>query len=63
MDKQGVVSGEAGMFVTPHDMAKLGYLYLRDGVWDGRRIIPSAWVERARKGSVTTSFGRYANLW
>ena len=62
IDKQGVVSGEAGMFVTPHDMAKLGYLYLRDGVWDGRRLIPSAWVERARNGSVTTSFGKYANL-
>ena len=63
IDKQGIVTGEAGMFLTPHDMAKLGYLYLRDGVWDGKRIIPSAWVERARKGEVTTSFGKYANLW
>jgi CubicO group peptidase (beta-lactamase class C family) len=63
IDKQGVVTGEAGMFVTPHDMAKLGYLYLRDGVWDGKRIIPSAWVERARKGTVATAFGKYANLW
>jgi CubicO group peptidase (beta-lactamase class C family) len=63
IDKQGVVTGEAGMRVTPHDMAKLGYLYLRDGVWDGKRIIPSAWVERARTGSVATRFGRYANLW
>jgi CubicO group peptidase (beta-lactamase class C family) len=32
-------------------------------VWDGKRIIPSAWVERARNGKVTTSFGKYANLW
>ena len=51
------------MRLTPHDMAKLGYLYLRDGVWDGKRIIPSAWVERARNGKVATSFGKYANLW
>ncbi|WP_072386547.1 serine hydrolase [Hyphomicrobium sp. CS1BSMeth3] len=63
IDKQGVVTGEAGMRLTPHDMAKLGFLYLRDGVWDGKRIIPSAWVERARKGNVTTLFGKYANLW
>ena len=61
--KQGVVTGEAGMRLIPHDMAKLGFLYLRDGVWDGKRIIPSAWVERARIGKVTTSFGKYANLW
>jgi CubicO group peptidase (beta-lactamase class C family) len=63
VDKQGVLTGEAGMRLTPHDMAKLGYLSLRDGVWDGKRIIPSAWVERARNGKVTTSFGKYANLW
>jgi CubicO group peptidase (beta-lactamase class C family) len=37
IDKQGVVTGEAGMRLTPHDMAKLGYLYLRNGVWDGKR--------------------------
>ena len=54
VDKQGVVTGEAGMHLAPHDMAKLGYLYLRDGVWDGMRIIPSAWVERARSGKFAT---------
>ena len=65
VDKQGVVTGEAGMRLTPHDMAKLGYLYLRDGVWDGMRIIPSAWVERARSGKSAASLGTYAyaNLW
>ena len=63
IDKQGVVTGESGLRVTPHDMAKLGYLYLRDGVWEGKRIIPSAWIERARTGRLPTSFGKYANLW
>ncbi|MFL5180568.1 MAG: serine hydrolase domain-containing protein [Microvirga sp.] len=63
IDKQGVVTGEAGMRLTPHDMAKLGYLYLRNGVWDGKRIIPAAWVERARRGGLATDFGKYANLW
>ncbi|MBH5366708.1 serine hydrolase domain-containing protein [Bradyrhizobium glycinis] len=63
IDKQGIVTGEAGMRLTPHDMAKLGYLYLRDGLWDGKRIIPSAWVDRARSGKLVTNFGKYANLW
>jgi CubicO group peptidase (beta-lactamase class C family) len=35
------------MRLTPHDTAKLGHLYLRDGAWDGVRLIPSAWVEWA----------------
>jgi CubicO group peptidase (beta-lactamase class C family) len=68
IDKQGVVTGESGLFLTPHDMAKLGYLYSRDGVWDGKRIIPSAWVQRVKQGSITVTgpqdmTGRYANLW
>lgn len=68
IDKQGIVTGEAGLFLTPHDMAKLGHLYLRDGVWGGKRIIPSAWVGRVKQGSSTVTgpqgmTGRYANLW
>jgi CubicO group peptidase (beta-lactamase class C family) len=63
IDKQGVVTGESGLFLTPHDMAKLGYLYLRDGVWDGTRIVPPGWVARARSGHLATDFGKYANLW
>ena len=67
-DAEGIINGAEGLFLTPHDMAKLGYLYLRDGVWEGRRIIPSAWVARAREGSNATNLAnvdasRYANQW
>jgi hypothetical protein len=64
VDAQGVTDGEAGLFLTPRDMAKVGYLYLHGGVWDGRRLIPSSWVERARSGIIQATFGfHYANLW
>jgi len=64
VDAQGVTNGEAGLFLSPHDMARIGYLYLHEGMWDGNRIIPSSWVERSRAGPVTATFGyRYANLW
>jgi CubicO group peptidase (beta-lactamase class C family) len=36
VDAQGVTDGEAGLFLSPHDMARLGYLYLHEGTWDGR---------------------------
>jgi hypothetical protein len=63
-DAQGVTDGEAGLFLTPRDMAKIGYLYLRNGLWEGRRLIPSSWVERARSGIIEATFGfHYANLW
>ncbi len=64
VDKQGVTDGEAGLSLSPHDMAKIGYLYLHNGIWDGRQIIPSSWVDRAREGKVTATYGfHYANLW
>lgn len=38
---------EGGLYLTPHDLAKIGYLYLRDGVWEGRRVLPEGFVARA----------------
>jgi CubicO group peptidase (beta-lactamase class C family) len=64
VDAQGVTDGEAGLSLSPHDMARIGYLYLRNGIWDGKQIIPSSWVDRAREGKVKATFGfHYANLW
>lgn len=63
-DAQGVTDGESGLFLTPHDMARIGYLYLRGGEWNGKRLIPAWWVERARAGAIEATFGfHYANLW
>ncbi|MEX2644362.1 MAG: serine hydrolase [Acetobacterales bacterium] len=36
-----------GMFISAHDMARFGYLYLRRGEWNGRRIVSEDWVDRA----------------
>ncbi|HZC96110.1 MAG TPA: serine hydrolase, partial [Bradyrhizobium sp.] len=64
LDAQGVTDGGAGLSLSPHDMARIGYLYLHNGIWDGQQIVPSSWVERAKQGPVTATFGfHYANLW
>jgi CubicO group peptidase (beta-lactamase class C family) len=63
-DAQGVTDGESGLSLAPRDMAKIGYLYLHHGVWDGRRIIPAAWVDRVSAGEVVATSGyHYAYLW
>jgi CubicO group peptidase (beta-lactamase class C family) len=64
VDAQGVTDGEAGLSLAPHDMARIGYLYLHNGTWDGKQIVPSSWVDRAKEGKVPATFGfHYANLW
>ena len=64
-DAQNVINGQSHLFLLPQDMAKLGYLYLHKGEWDGKQVIPSSWVERARAGVLDVGYGgfRYANLW
>jgi len=64
VDAQGVTDGEAGLSLAPHDMARFGYLYLHNGMWDDKQIIPSSWVDRASQGKVAATSGfQYANLW
>ena len=48
-DSQGHSHGAAGLTWTSRDMAKFGYLYLNDGIWDGEEILPSAWIEESRR--------------
>lgn len=43
-DPQGVSTGGHGLSLVPRDMAKLGYLYLHGGRWNGQQVVPQKWV-------------------
>jgi hypothetical protein len=43
----GVERGDSGLCLTPRDMGKLGYLYLKNGTWNGQQIMPAEWVTKS----------------
>jgi CubicO group peptidase (beta-lactamase class C family) len=36
-----------GMWINSWDMARFGYLWLRDGAWNGKQVLPGAYVKAA----------------
>lgn len=45
---------EGGLYLSAPDVAKIGLLYLRDGEWDGVRLLPRGWVQDATKRHVSS---------
>ena len=48
-DPQGNYTGYANLFLRPRDMAKFGYMYLRNGEWDIKQVVPKEWVEESTR--------------
>jgi CubicO group peptidase (beta-lactamase class C family) len=39
--------GGFGLSVRTEDIARFGQLYLQKGMWQGKQLVPAAWVETA----------------
>jgi len=63
-DPAGTPLGGGYVWASAQDWARLGLLYLRDGVWDGRRILPEGWVDFTRTVAPAENNGTYgAHFW
>ena len=61
---QGIDAGYGDMWLKPHDMAKIGWLYLNKGRWNNKPIVPSAWVEVSTRGHIdATPYDNYGYQW
>ncbi|MFS0553871.1 serine hydrolase domain-containing protein [Brevibacillus sp. 179-C9.3 HS] len=64
-DGQGIHNGGDGLRLTSNDMAKLGFLYLQNGKWQDKQIVPAAWVQESIQPKFRTyeRIGSYGLHW
>ena len=63
-DPQGVTDGWGELHLYPRDMAKIGYLWLNRGMWDGRRVMSGDWVDESTRVQASSGTEKYGyGLW
>jgi len=64
--RRGFPKTESGLTLAATDVARLGLLVLGGGVWEGRRLVPEAWLaastDPAQGWAGALPFGRYRGL-
>jgi CubicO group peptidase (beta-lactamase class C family) len=53
-DPQGITNGHGELYLRPRDAAKLGFLWLHGGEWDGKQIVSHEWVEASSRLQIDT---------
>lgn len=52
VDPRNINTGGWGLRIKTEDMAKFGQLYLQKGKWNGKQLLPQAWVEEATTAKI-----------
>ncbi len=64
IDAQGYTFGAGGLFLNLPELHKLGLLYLNDGAWNGKQLVPREWVwESTAKQADNGSYGYGYLFW
>jgi len=63
VDESGSYIGSSYCYATTRDWARFGTLYLRDGVWNGERLLPEGWIDYTKTPAVNSDGIYGAHFW
>ena len=52
----GLIDTEGGLYLDGADLAKIGYLYLHDGMWEGHRLVTADWIHQSLTPAIDTGW-------
>ena len=56
-DPEGHIFGAGGMVLSSSEVMRFGQLYLQQGVWNGKQILPEGWVRKVERTAIPTGRG------
>jgi CubicO group peptidase (beta-lactamase class C family) len=63
-DASGIFVGSSYVYASARDWARFGLLYLQDGVWRGKRLLPEGWVADSIEPTCSAPFAQYGwQIW
>ncbi|TWD83359.1 CubicO group peptidase (beta-lactamase class C family) [Kribbella amoyensis] len=55
VSREGITTGGWGLSISTESLAKFGQFLLQRGEWEGRQLVPAAWIDEATAGQVDNS--------
>jgi CubicO group peptidase (beta-lactamase class C family) len=59
----GRIQTDGGLHLRPRDMAKIGYMVLKEGQWNGDQIISAEWIEESTASHIDAQGIGYGYQW
>jgi len=54
---QGITAGGIGLNIKTEDIARFGQFYLQEGMWQGKKLLPEAWINEATTSQISNNDG------
>src|SRR5271155_288303 len=61
----GLPDTEGGLYLSAHDLAKIGQVFVKGGMWEGKEVVSSAWIKDSVSPHVAVPGGewKYGYQW